>query len=218
MAASSDGNTFTSAGIDTSGADLLVVAASWFTSVEPALSDSLGNTWTPLTQHSIAAAIEARLFYVRPGANVGSGHTFTLTETGFYGVLGVLALSGSVASPFDVENGATVDPGTSLQTGSVTPTEDNELIVAVMGLDAVGSNIAIDGGFTLQHSVDYVNAQHQAFGLATLIQTTATAANPTWSWTNSVRSAVGIASFKAAAGGGASSGTTALRKVRKLVS
>lgn len=178
----------TSPGIDTTGATLLIVGLAYYNaSGAPTFSDSKGNTWTGLTQRG-GSLNNLRLYYaVNP--TVGTGHTFTASGASSFAALGVLALSGAAtSSPFDVESAT-----------SVTPTQDNELLVAISGNPTPGSfPSAISDGFTIQHSIANSSGNYFGFSIAYQIQTTATARTPVW--TNGDGNA--IATFKAAAGGG----------------
>jgi hypothetical protein len=195
----------TTDGVDTTGADLIVVNVGWYSNGglnnTLAVSDSEGNTWTALTIRS-TTNIACRLFYVY-NPSVGAGHTFTANDgaNSPYPSIEMMAFSGAAAAPFDQQNGATAT-ATSIATGSITPTEDNELVVAGLAHENNSAGaVSINGGFTAL-KVAYVGGNSQGSGLARLIQTTATAANPTWSITTSAESAAVIASFKAASGGG----------------
>lgn len=198
----------TSDAIDTTGSDFLAVVVSEFgNGTHGTLSDSKGNTWTELTSFGDGTAAQVTIYYVQ-NPTVGSGHTFSYSGTNVFATLATAGFSGSAASPFDQENGATGSATNSIATGSVTPGQDNELVIAAVSIDGTqGSDLAINGGFTLAEFLNYNGASGFAgCGLAYLIQTTATAANPTWSWTNNVTAAASIATFKsAAAGGGAGS-------------
>jgi hypothetical protein len=182
-----NGNT---AAIDTRTADLLVAFVAVQDGGEGTFSDSQSNTWTALTTQ--ANTVDGRLYYVFNPA-VNASHTFSCN--GIFPTVYVLAFSGAATSPFDQQNGTAIGSGTTIQPGSVTPTEDNELIV--VGLATNGDiTAAIDGGFTIAQSRDNTGTGF-AGAIAYLIQTTATAANPQWSGFNNYATA-NIATFKAA--------------------
>ena len=203
-AGSSDvGQTVTSAAIDTTGANLITVCVSSYqTNPAPTLTDNKSNTWTGLTVREQATAARIRIFYCF-NPTVGSGHTFTATNspTASFPTLIVHAWSGAATSPFDQENGNT-SPGIGpTSSGSVTPTENNELIITAVsqGGASVTNQTSIDGGFTMSGNVSRLAGNHQAGAAAYLIQTTAAAANPAWTHGGSGATAVAIATFKAAA-------------------
>lgn len=190
----------TTSGIDTTGADLLVAVVSQV-GTTGTFSDSKGNTWTPLTQYSNAGGAACQLYWCVP-SSVGSGHTFSYSMAGSYPSVAVTAWSGAAASPYDQETGSSAGSGSSLATGSITPSENNCLVITGFQVDGV-SYSSIDGGFTTSDTVAFSFANHEAGGMAYLIQTSAASANPTWTFTGSSSYlATGIAVFKAAAGGG----------------
>src|SRR4030095_15898606 len=116
---------------DTPGANLLVVSVSHYVigASITGVSDNKGNTYTALTLRN-NGTIGHRFYYAKNAA-VGSGHTVTVTGSGGPVPLFVVqAFSGAeTTAPFDVENGATTG-GARLATGSVTPTQNNSIIVS----------------------------------------------------------------------------------------
>lgn len=189
----------TTAGLDTSSADLIVVGISFLTGHEPTVSDSKTLTWTGLTAQNAFGEVGVRIFYTWNVTTGGAGHTFTLTGSGSFSTITVAAWSGSqtASDPFDQQSGA-VGSGTTLQPTSVTPGVDNEVVVNVHSTYTT-SAVSIDVTTILEQltaSADYSAA------LASEIQTTATARDPTWTQSGSYRTAVAQATFKAAAGGG----------------
>jgi hypothetical protein len=177
----------TTAALDTTGANLLVIVATNHTSgsAPSGVSDSKGNN---------------------VGSNVGSGHTFTLGGTFVLGAVAALAFSGAHATaPFDVEAaGNSTGSGTTVQPGSVTPSQDDSLIIQAVGIatDGTGS-LSIDGGYATAVWVGSgANTANRGMGFSYLIQTTAAATNPTWT-NNANNSMTAVAAaFKPAAGGG----------------
>lgn len=193
-------NSVTTDAIDTTGADLLVLCLAWF-STEPTVSDSKSNTWTQGTSVYSSGNLRYRLYYAK-NATVGSGHTFTATQSGSYLSVSVSAWSGSdLTSPLDQTNGNGGNAA-SLSAGSVTPTEDGELIVAGWGNFNNGqpNSPSVNSGFTL---LDSAPSQFSSGGFgnthAYLIQSTAAAVNPTLSWTGGDTCAAAIATFKKSA-------------------
>lgn len=202
--ASVAGAAVTSNAIDTTGANLLLAIVGWFDNGSGAavIADSKTNSWTGLTTRAVAGQLSERIFYSVP-SSVGSGHTVSQTASGLYSGLVVFAFSGAHATPFDQQAGAT-GTATSLATGSLTPPEDNCLVIAGLGNENNSAGaVSINGGFTALTSA-YSGGNSEGAGGAYLIQTTAAAANPTWTITNSAQIAVALATFKAAAAVGGS--------------
>lgn len=178
-------------GIDTTGANLIIINDSFFGGSSTP-TDSKGNIWTGLTGQGVGGRA-VRLYYCY-NPTVGSGHTFTSTAA--FSSIQVQAWSGSAASPFDQENGGVG----VLQPGSITPTEDNELLVVGLSHSDGTVTQSINGGFTIPPGNDIANSGNDGGAMAYLVQTSAAAANPAWSPGTNARTV--IASFKAGAGGG----------------
>lgn len=197
-AASDDAASVTTGALDTTGADLIVaVLSDLLPSTRSVITDSKGNSWTAAKEQSQATYQRCTIFYSRP-TSVGSGHTFTATkvDTNTYPTLCIIAFSGSATSPADQSNGASGTSTSTLATGSATPSENNELVIA--GVACYVNIASIDGGFTADSIVDGVSAKAWPGAAAYLIQTTAAAANPTWTFDESAASAAAaIVTFKA---------------------
>lgn len=176
-AQSTDDNSVTTPGVDTTGANLMVLLALAQPVTGVVVSDSKGNTWTPLTAQQNGVATGTRFYYCL-NPIVGSGHTFTVSATGTFPAVIVQAWNGAHA--FDAENGANQAAGTTLQPGSVTPAEDNELFVTGCGPGGGGVvTNAVDSGFTETADLDE-NANAAGGAMAYKVQTSAGAENPTW--------------------------------------
>ncbi len=176
-------STATTSAIDTTGATLLVAAACR-SNTGGTMSDSKGNTWTALTTFQSGASAPFITPYYCVNPTVGSGHTFSYTTSTLFPALAVIAFSGAGAFDSGQTGSNELFPVTSVQAGSLTPAHDNNVVISAWGLVAdPGSVPTINGGFTID--------QHQTFtpgvtiSIAHLIQTSAAASNPTWSWTNS---------------------------------
>jgi len=198
-AGSTNGNNVTTAGITTTGANLIIIGvASYSVNTIETVSDSKSNTWTRLTIYTEGtgggAGARHTLYYCL-APTVGTGHTFTASGTTIFPSINVVAFSGAkVTAVFDVENGAA---GFVYQPGSVTPSQNNSLIVT--GIHSWQSSIpnTINSGFTVSTTQNYIGGQRFGAGLAYLIQSTAAAVNPTWTSNNpTAHDAVGIAVFK----------------------
>ncbi len=200
MAQSTGGAYITTAAINTTGADLIVVAGVQGASIANVVTDSKGNTWTPLTVRT-GGTSKLRLYYCL-NPTVGTGHTFSFNGgVTDYQSMAVAAFSGAKTTlAFDVENGAITAGASSLQPGSVTPSENGELVIFAIG-GGPASSLACDTG-TLTDEGVWSSGAHYAVGLRYEIQTTATAVNPTWSWAGSVDAEAAIATFKSIPGGG----------------
>lgn len=167
-------------------------------------SDSKGNTWTQAVQRDGAAIVRCTIFYCH-APSVGSGHTFSIgsaTAPSIY----VLAFSGDTASPLD-QVASTYTEGAPASTGSITPSQDNELVIAACSVwQPNGSDLSVNGGFTLVDQISGLSGQRIGGAVARLIQTSAASANPAFSTSaSSFWFAAAIASFKPGGGGGGGS-------------
>jgi hypothetical protein len=161
------------------------VAASGLFGVANTISDSLGNTWTPLTMTT--SVTDSQLFYcVNP--IVGPNQTFT-NSTSYDAGIAVASFSGVAAAPLDGQSGATV-VGYTLQPGSVTPSGNGELVISGLG-SWFGSSLGVSSGFTSISSPGAIGGN-----IAYQIQSAATSVNPTWTSNANDYLAATIAVFK----------------------
>ena len=194
----------TSSGINTSGATLLVMTASTSSNVTiPTPSDSYSNHWLQvLSQASSGTSDSTVLLYYVLNPTVGTGHTFTFSGTGTDSCAQVTAWSGVTISNTPLELGATTAASasaSSIATGSITPTQNNSLIIAAYTLNSVTGSPTINDSFAVSDQTAYSNGVTYGGGQAHLIQTTATAVNPTWTLGGTGQVATAIAAFGSAA-------------------
>lgn len=197
----------TTSAIDTTGANLIVIAFGDYTpNWNPAqISDNKSNTWTALTAYVGNVAV-SRLFYCeRP--TVGTGHTFTTANQ--ISNIAVAAFSGLAATGTLYESGSDhgaapkVNGATSLQPGSATPGQAGDLIVtSFCSTDSGGTPITVDSSFAITDSSPWLSGKCEGVALAWK-QGTASAENPTWhiNSAGSADLAAAIAIFKGAASG-----------------
>lgn len=199
-------NGSTTGAIDTTGADFIaLVVTSYVASGAATVSDSKGNTWSARTYYT-GSVVAAQIFYCQ-APTVGSGHTFTCSGTSTFSTIAVEAFSGSTASPYDTESGAgNASSASTIQPGSITPSENNCLIISGTGWNSSGST-TVDGGFSETGELSPGGGNNFGTVMSYLIQTSAAAANPTVTFSPAYDyAATAIASFKAAAGGGGGGG------------
>lgn len=184
--------------IDSSGNDICLYAeADYVASAAGTYTDSKSNTISNLSAGT-STNMRGFISYAK-NCTVGTGHT--ATTTGAYSPAILLVASGSdLTSPFDQQNGGTTNGASSLATGSITPSENNELVCASLAAGGALGTLTIDTGWTIQVQVDYHGGFNFSNALSCGIQTTATPVNATWSWTGS-DAVARIASFKMGGGG-----------------
>lgn len=197
-AQSTDDSNATTSSINSTGADFAVIVGADYVNRHSTPTDSKSNTYTDLTaQNSITRGV--RIHY-SANPTVGSGHNATVATSTGYPAASLHTYSGvKLASPFDQQNGATNDGVglTTISTGSVTPSEDNELVIAAHCYSSAGSTVPAN--YTQRYS-GAADAHSVGLQVVDWIQTTATATNPTMTNTpSSSQLAAAIATFKAAA-------------------
>lgn len=174
VAHSTGANTATTA-VDTTGATLLIAFINNFSGGAPVVGDNKGNTWVQIGTTLANGSTISSFWYVTGPLVVGSGHTVIGGGAGFYSICFQAWYANGRASPLDLTSQAA-----AFQAGSVTPSQDNELLVAACAPLDTQSASAISGGFTISDNVAYAPGVNEATALAYLIQTSAAAANPTW--------------------------------------
>lgn len=195
-------NSATTPNVDTTGANLFIVKVSWYggTTAHGTLSDSSSNTYTPLTEYKESVLpMSTQLFYsFNPTTAPSQSFVYSGTQT--FANVQVQAWSGFSASPFDVENGATMGNinNTTIQPGNLTPSQSNCLFVSGLGHENNSSGaISINSSFTISDDVPYVAGNSEGGTMAYKLSTTGTAENPTWNFTTAVTSSqADIACFK----------------------
>jgi hypothetical protein len=187
--------------IDTTGADLIVVS----TNVDTgdclgnfSISDNKSNTWTQVASNHSVSLITVMWYSHNP--TVGAGHTFSVAcNAALAGVITIQAWSGSVVGTVsDQANSATTAGATSLNTGSITPSQNNSLIVSACGVNGGTNTCSVNSGLTISDGIAFSGGVHYGGALAYLVQSPAAAINPLWSWAASNDADVVIADFNPA--------------------
>jgi hypothetical protein len=192
----------TTPALDTTGANFVVVNIAIDSYYYGQLSDSNSNHYTTLTHHLDSPIL--RMYYTDIAPTVGAGHTWTVAQTGIYVSVCVEAWSGIVQpSPFDagMDVGVHSASATSLATGSMTPSAGRKLVVTAMGLWVAGATpYTVDSSFTNVDGVLPSSGVNYGSGMASLVQSTGAAVNPTWSESGSAcLMTVAQAAFKVSA-------------------
>lgn len=183
--------------IDSSGANFCAIGTTQFGSIV-APTDSKSNTWTALTSRTVGGATSA--IYYAQNATTGSGHTFQVSGTLNFAGIAVKCFSNvKTSSSKDQDTGNAGTGFTSSKPGSVTPTEDGELIIAALGIGGTGlTSLSINLGFSIDgDSVLFNSGANYGQSLAYLVQPTAGAIDLTWSWATFSGDAMSqVATFK----------------------
>lgn len=203
-------NSATSSAIDSSAAKLLICSIAYDNGGTPVVADSQSaGGWVGLTPQGDGATAKEKIFYKDPGASVGYPTTFSISGGSLFAVATCVAFTNDTALSFDVENGANQGSTSSLQTGSVTPSVNNSLVITGV---ATTSNVAPSSvstpTMTVINETDVSGGSNWAGATAYYVQTTATAVNPTWAVSGTGNMGAAIAVFKPAGGGGGGGGGT----------
>lgn len=189
----------TSPAIDSTSANLLLVPMYLCAASFTATSDSKSNPYTNLSRFDATSAGYSNYqTYCAEADIVAVGGSHTATNALGYARVGLIAVAGADATPYDNESGlGGTGTGTSFQPGSITPSVDGCLLVSTF-VAVGGGTITPPAGWTV-----IVNETNTA-ALAYLIQGTAAAVNPTWGTSSTVNASCTMTVWKPAAGGGGS--------------
>lgn len=196
-----DTNTYTSGSFDSTGCDFLEIEFSAYDSL-PTITDSKSNTWVTLNSYAVAGDVRCHGVYATNVAGkVGTGHTITVTGVGMWQSAIITGWSGAhVTAPLDLQNGATTSSATFIDTGSVTPSQNDCLLISGWAIDGTPTTPALDNGFTLVAYLVNAPGANMPVAVAYKIQTTAAAVNPRWTGvTAACASAASLRSFKKSA-------------------
>ena len=193
----------TTAGLNTTGASLLVVTYardSLFAAAATPISDSNSNTWTAATaeQGNAMATGFCRQFYAK-NPTVGAGHTFTFTLTGAgFPSIGVSAFSSAdTTAPLDQTATGTdsTSPFASPATGTLS--QADEAVVGAYTDSSVAEGIAVAGAYTAGFVADG-SATQEAIGHEWKIVSSTAAVTSEFTGAN-VDSADQVSTYKGAA-------------------
>lgn len=204
-AKSADSNNCTTPGIDTTGADLIVIViAGYFNGGAITVSDNKSNSYTARTTYGFAGTgALVRTFYLQSPIT-GTGHTFTASSSAGYPSIYVETFSGvDTTSPYDSENGkGDYVLVTTIQPGSVTPGGANYLFVSgCMWYDSYNYyTVSVNSSFNLTDQNIWTSGAAEGGAMAYKIAAGAGAENPTWSMTTFTSGATDLTTFKVSAG------------------
>ena len=188
----------TTGAVDSTGADLIVIVDNAYQLAPTTPTDSQSNTWTKATEQIATNDYDTVIWFCQ-NPTTSATHTFTRNETNSYGSIHVYLFSGSASSPLDQTNGVQGSGSSPQGPGSVTPTEDDELLITNIVWSATNiASISADNGFTVQEETNYSGGNNFEGASAYLIQGTAATVDMDWSFTGSSGNlSICIATFKA---------------------
>ncbi len=201
----------TTSSLDITGATNISIGVCMYTAAgtkPPTVTDSKGDTLNARTAQDSSEPY-IRIYDYDFGSALGSttNYTVTVTSSSSFSSVGIIAWAGGKASAsFDLQAGGIQNSsgGTSVQdSASVTPSEANEILVSFLCYSA-SNTPTIDSSFTTPGANDRANysaGANEGIIQSWQIQTTATARQPTWSWTSNQRGVTALATYKQAASG-----------------
>ncbi len=182
-----------------SGATLIVANTSDNSANSGAPSDSLNGTYT---NHATCNSdtSNACVYYLY-SPTVSTTMTFSKTSCVACSVeiIGFSGTAGSTVDQSTNQGGLAGGLSTCLTSSPITPSNNNEVVIAAFSSinDGGGLTYSIDGGFTISDQAQMTLGTNQGGAIAYLIQTTATAAQPTWTLSASTGFLTcGLASFQ----------------------
>jgi hypothetical protein len=188
-AAGADGGTSVTA--NCSGANVgVIMMATNGTPASATVSDSTGATWNASTTYS-ENNVHVEMLWAKL-TSPGASEQFTVTLSGYALGMAAACFSGDPSVSLDAQNGNT-GTGTSLSTGSVTPSA-NDLVITALGNSETTSGPTINSGFSAPLFIGYESGENWAAGLSYTV--TSSAQDPTWSGLPGANSAAVILALK----------------------
>lgn len=160
----------------------------------PVLTDNKGNKWEVI--EVVTEGWVEMITYECKNPRVGTGHTLTATSDGKSPAVFAAFMSGVRRSGThtDQASSAHTFTGTSQAPGSITPSENNCIVLSAFLCGGSGS-ISVGESYTKNSLQMNASGAHIGGGLAYKIQTTATSTNPTWTQAGSGSIGAAIYSF-----------------------
>ena len=218
-----DGESDSTPNIVTTGANFLATGVAYYDGNTPTVRvvDSKSNTWSARTVKKFAD-FASQIYYSKP-VSVGTGHNVTVDSnptTALYPSIHFASFAGVHATPYDGESAGGQTTGQSVQPGSLTPSVDGCLILAMLCCDALNvAGLSINGGFTLLDPLDNTGNVAVGGAMAYLIQTSKAAVNPTFAWSGATIGSAVMAAFKpaeVASGGGGINSLLGITQVTRV--
>jgi hypothetical protein len=157
--------------------------------IPPTVSDSGSNTLTGRTAIS-SSEPWVRVYDVQ-NPTVSSSYTVTATGAGSFIAVCIVAQVGGTGA-YDTTAGQlsgtqNSSAGTSVSAGPLTPTNNNEMLVTFLCYSAANSPTPGAGWTQVGSKADYSGGNNEGGIAYYQIQTTATAATASWTWSTGTR-------------------------------
>ena len=178
------------------------------------VTDSIGNTWTGLTEQFVTDPGTLRIVYAINTTSAANTVTVHIVSSSTIR-MAILEYSGTATSSvLDAENNAANGTGTALAANSITPAQNNSLVI---GAWAIGGTRTFTAGtnFTMEEQVPS-GATLGKLGVEDWIQTTATATTAPMTIGGTEVWEEAIAVFKPSGGAAADAGANKRQKLEQL--
>lgn len=190
-------------GIDTTGANLIVIAQAYLTgqgggdTPTDSQNGNSSNTYIPLgspAPYNSGSGV-VQLYYCMNPVHVGTNHTFSCANLG-YNAIFVEAFSG-LTSGLDTGNysGGTNSSGSTVQPGGVTPGEATSLVVTGLACWDGGAPYTINSGYTISDQINSSGTACTGAAAYQIFTSIPSAQNPTWTVASPQGLAAAIAVF-----------------------
>lgn len=190
------------ASMNTTGANFLACTIADYNANSPSTITESRASSAPTGYTTVVSVtlVQMRIAYWVNYTSAGNPTTFTTNGTGTYVALACIAMAGvdTSGSAFEAQSAGGTATAATVQPGSLTPAVDNELLVTGMGTN-VDTSATINGGYGVNggNPVTGGSSPGTSFtaSIAYLIQTSKTAANPTWTGSDTSGRAARQATF-----------------------
>lgn len=194
-AASSGGVSVTGPTLNTTGATVGFAWLACTSSVSaPTITDNYGNTWTAVFNQTHSSGARGVL-YTAENITTGSAHVVSSPAVGNSPSIYLAFFSGHRIAGMTDQSNYSTGTSASPQPGSVTPGEGNCLVLTMTSTFAGTPAPTVNGSYTYDSYYCNQGGNHLGGGLGRIIQTSATATNPTWTLGNSAGHVTAILSF-----------------------
>lgn len=177
----------TSPAFDGTGADLIIVTYAADNLSGVTVSDSQGNTYASDAHVSDGSGFSDTHIFSKNAPSVSNSMTVTLGG-GAHNQAGCILVFKRATTKDQVSAGGSNSSASTIQGGSITPGSNFEIVIAsVCQAQFPGLVFSINQGFIIPQQVAASASHNYGNAVAYLIQTTATAQNPTWTATGTTQ-------------------------------
>jgi len=167
------------AGVDTTGANLLVAHFTTYFQSDLTVTDNKGNTWTKLGTAPQSGGATSIFYYVNDQApNVGTGHIVSWSGVTAYSPVQFAAFGST--TPWSVDEVVSDTGDFPHGSGGIVTEADGEL--SVTGATSFGTFTSISDSFTILGNIAFASGNNMSAAFAWKIaDSTGTTVNPIWS-------------------------------------